>query len=261
MIYSNWESAFTGDRCASLPTMANVRDDELTSSVVDAYAHLLSLAAHEFRTPVSVVGGYLRMLQKDTDSPLSERQRKMVDEAFKACTRLVALVAEMSEVGKLDNNTAPVKTETFDLFTDLAEVARNVQEGLDRDVHLQLIGTTAGARMTGDRTRLLAAFDAFFKAVLREQPTAVTMVADRRLVKSENTTAAIVVIAREPDVQRAYQAVARPFDEHRGGVGLSLPLARRVVERAGGRLWAPTPDADDDRGLRSAVVVSLPLAE
>jgi len=203
----------------------------------------------------------LRMLQKDTESPLTERQLKMVDEAFKACTRLVALVAELSEVGKLDNNTAAVKTETFDLFTDLEHVARNVHGADDREVRLQLSGTNAGARMTGDRTRLASAFEAFFRAVLREQSTAVTMVADRRLIKSANTTAAIVVIARETDVQRAYDAVARPFDEYRGGVGLSLPIARRVVERAGGRVWSPTPDNDDDRGLRSAVVVSLPLPE
>jgi signal transduction histidine kinase len=241
--------------------VSKFHDDEPASPVVDAYAHLLSLAAHEFRTPASVVGGYLRMLQKDTESPLTERQQKMVDEAFKACTRLVALVGELSEVGKLDNNTAPVKSETFDLFADLAEVARNVQGGDDREVRLQLSGESAGARLTGDRTRLSSAFDAFFRAVLREQATAVTMVADRRLVKSANTTAAIVVIAREPDVQRAYDAIARPFDEHRGGVGLSLPIARRVVERAGGRVWSPTPDDDEDRGLRSAVVVSIPLPE
>jgi|KBSMisStandDraft_5_1062788.scaffolds.fasta_scaffold147401_2 signal transduction histidine kinase len=241
--------------------MSNVRDHETAASVVDAYAHLLSLAAHEFRTPASVVGGYLRMLQRDSESPLTERQLKMVDEAFKACTRLVALVAELSEVGKLDNNSAPVKTETFDLFTDLTDVASNVHAGEDREVHLQLSGMSAGARITGDRTRLTSAFDALFRAVLREQPTAVTMVADRRLVTSEHTTAAIVVIARETDLQRAYDAVARPFDEHRGGVGLSLPIARRVVERAGGRVWAPTPVDDDDRGLRSAVVVSIPLPE
>jgi signal transduction histidine kinase len=103
--------------------VSKFHDDEPASPVVDAYAHLLSLAAHEVRTPASVVGGYLRMLQKDTESPLSERQQKMVDEAFKACTRLVALFAEQSEVGKLDNNTAPLKAERFDLFTDLDDVA------------------------------------------------------------------------------------------------------------------------------------------
>jgi len=241
--------------------MSNAPDDQPASTTVDQYAHLLSLAAHEFRTPASVVGGYLRMLQKDTESPLTERQRKMVDEAFNACTRIVAIVAELSEIGKLDSNAAPVKTEVFDLFTDLVDVARTVQETASREVHLQLSGSAAGARMTGDRTRLVSAFDAFFRALLREQPTAATMVADRRLVKSEDTTAAIVIIAKETDVQRAYDAVAQPFDEHRGGVGLSLPIARRVVERAGGRVWAPTPHGDDDRGLRSAAIVSIPLPE
>ena len=45
----------------------------------ESYTQLLSLAVHEFRTPASVVGGYLRMLQGDTDAPLSERQQRMID--------------------------------------------------------------------------------------------------------------------------------------------------------------------------------------
>ena len=33
----------------------------------ESYPKLISLAVHELRTPASVVGGYLRMLQRDTD--------------------------------------------------------------------------------------------------------------------------------------------------------------------------------------------------
>ena len=234
---------------------------ESAPTVVNEFARLLSLAAHEFRTPASVVSGYLRMLQKETDAPLSERQRKMVDEAAKSCARMVALIAELSEVSKLDSNTAPVRAETFDLFTELEEVARNVQDGNDREVSLQLGGLSAGARITGDRHRLTAAFSAIFRALLREQPSATTVVADRRLVRTGDLHSAVVIIAKESDVQRAYEAVAQSFDEHRGGIGLSLPIARRVIERAGGRLWAPTPQDDADRGLRSAVIVTIPLPE
>ncbi|HUR33019.1 MAG TPA: HAMP domain-containing sensor histidine kinase [Vicinamibacterales bacterium] len=241
--------------------MSNRALDPSTSTLVTQYAHLLSLAAHEFRTPASVVGGYLRMLQKDTESPLSERQRKMIDEAARSCARLVALIGELSEVGKLDSNALPVRTDTFDLFADLEEVARNVHEAEDREVRLELSGVAAGAMVAGDRPRLSAAFGAFFRALLREQPTAVTMVCERRLVTDGTSTSAVVVIARESDVQRAYESPAQPFDEHRGGIGLSLPIARRVIERTGGRIWAPTPASDTDRGLRSALVVSIPLPE
>src|SRR6266536_6063873 len=72
-----------------------------TSSMVmnsrEQYPPLLSLAVHEFRTPASVVGGYLRMLQRDGDG-LSDRHRKMIDEAEKSCTRLVGLIAELSDI-------------------------------------------------------------------------------------------------------------------------------------------------------------------
>jgi signal transduction histidine kinase len=242
--------------------MSNVPDSgDANSAMMLRYAQLLSLAAHEFRTPASVVSGYLRMLQKDVEEPLTERQRKMVDEAAKSCARLVALVSELSELGRLDSNSAPVKDETFDLFAELDDVAGNVHEGEDREVKLQLSGRSAGARITADRLRLNAAFQAYFRALLREQPTAVTMVGDRRLVQETDRTSAVVTIARQDDVQRAYAATAQPFDDHRGGVGLSLPIARRIIERAGGRVWAPRPADEADRGLRSAVVISIPLAE
>jgi len=230
-------------------------------SVVEEYARLLALAAHEFRTPASVVGGYLRMLQKDTDTPLSERQRKMIDEAARSCARLVALVGELSDIGKLDSDTLPLQSEELDLFVQLEDVAANVHESTDREVRLQLSGSPSGARIKSDRQRLGTAFAAFFRALLREQPTAAVLMGDRRIVQTGDTISAVVVIAKEGDVQRAYNAVAQPFNENRGGVGLSLAIARRIVERTGGRVWAPEPRDEADRGLRSAAVISIPLAE
>src|SRR5207253_1746288 len=157
---------------------------------------LLSLAVHEFRTPATVVGGYLRMLQKDVQPPLDERQKKMVDEAAKSTARIVEIIAEMSDISKLDSGDAAVRREPFDLFT---------------------------------------------------------------VVRDAGGGSAVVAIAAAQAVQQSYERPRAPLEEKRSGLGLALPLARRVVERQGGEVWSPSGGSDSDS--RGAILFSVPLSE
>lgn len=213
---------------------------------------VLSLAAHEFRTPASVVGGYLRMLQRDQDPPLGDRQHRMVDEAARSCARLVELVAELSELGKLDGDTAVLASEPFDLFEMLGDVAADVHESSDRGVQLEIRGPASGAPVRGDRTRLSAAIAAVLRAILRERPGPGTVIADRRLVRDGVSTSATIVAGERELVLRGVHG-ATGFDELRGGLGLSLPIARLVIEKHGGRLESPA--GPDGHGV---AVVTIP---
>jgi K+-sensing histidine kinase KdpD len=236
--------------------------------------NLISQAVHELRSPASVVSGYLRMLQSDTETPLSDRQRKMVTEAEKSCARLVALIAELSEVGKIDDGLITMSRKKIDLFPLVAEVAKSVHEAEEREVIFEVRGQTVGALMAGDQDRLRAAFAAIFRAVLREKAGPCTVVADRRLVKNGTESSAVVVVADETAVLTAYNAPAASFDEKRGGVGLSIAIARRVIEAHGGRIWSPAfakgsgaagsagpeaPGIFDERAARSTALIALPL--
>lgn len=238
--------------------MAKPLDTQLPSTV-DDYARLLTFAAHELRTPASVVGGYLRMLQLENDADFASRGRMLVDEAAKSCARLVELLAQMSDIGKLDLNAAAAHIEQFDWFSDLPALAETIQEGRDRGIELAVTGEGHGAMLTGDRQRLTAGLGAILRAVLREQPMPVVVRADRRLVRANAQTTAVLIVARADDLERTLAAAQQPFDERRGGTGLSLPLARRAIERAGGRLWSPAR-TDTDLGLKSAVVIELPTS-
>ena len=70
---------------------------------------ILSLSVHEFRTPMTVVAGYIRMLLKDRAGPLSDQQRKLLEEAEKSCGRLTALLTEVSDLSNLEGGTAAVQ--------------------------------------------------------------------------------------------------------------------------------------------------------
>src|SRR5574342_1161935 len=76
---------------------------------------LLSLSVHEFRTPMTVVAGYIRMLLKDRAGPLSDQQRRLLEEAEKSCARLSALLVEMSDLAGLEAGTATFNKSAVDL--------------------------------------------------------------------------------------------------------------------------------------------------
>ena len=244
--------------------MPDVRDDPKLNRTADHYSKLLSLAVHEFRTPASVVSGYLRMLQRDSDPTLSDRQRKMVDEAGKSCARIIAIVDELSEIGKLDGGLITLSREPLDVFTLVEEVAELVHEAKDREVHLKLRGDDHGAPIAGDSPRLRSAFDAIFRAILREKLAGTTVVADRRLVSRDGRTSAVVIVSDEATVQEAYdREPVSFFFQKRGGLGLALPLAGRVIEGHGGRLSSPKPKPlfDQDSLARGSAIISLPITE
>jgi len=217
-----------------------------------SYLRLISLAVHEFRTPASVVAGYLRLLQRDATSELSGRQRKMIEEAERSCERLATLISELSDIQKLDTQRVEMNQQKFDLFRMLEKLASGVHEAQDRDVRFEVRGPSDGAPMRGDLTRLERAFSAIFRTIVREMPADTLVVAERRREGRDGASAAVVIVAAEKSVQTAYAAEPGPFDEHRGGLGLALPFARRIIERHGGRLWSPAGDG------RGAAIVSLP---
>src|SRR6187200_1081311 len=103
----------------------------------DLLPRVMSLAVHELRTRVTVVGGYLRMLLKEQAGPLTDRQKKMLEEAERSCSRLGALVAEMSEFGKLESGELALACQEFDLAGLAVELASGLHDGVDRGVQLE----------------------------------------------------------------------------------------------------------------------------
>jgi signal transduction histidine kinase len=232
-----------------------LRSDVVSNGVRASYPELMSLAVHELRTPASVVAGYLRMLQRLEDIGLGERERRMIAEAEKSCGRLIELIAELSEVSKIDDGRVAMVPKPIELFSLVRKVAETVHEAEDRG--LRLIVTGEGeAPIMGDAAKLTAAFQGIFRAILREQPAAGVVVADCRI----EDTSAVIVTSEQSAVAAAYAAPPAPFDELRGGLGLALPIARRVIDAHGGRIWSPAgPTAGDAGTVRSAAIMSFPM--
>jgi K+-sensing histidine kinase KdpD len=219
----------------------------------DHCARLLSLAVHEFRTPTAVVSGYLRMVLRHFGDGLTDQQRKLLEESEKACGTLSQLLADFSELSRLEQGTVGLSREAFSLGALLAEVASNVQEGKDRGLTVE-VDASPDLVVEADRSRLSVAIGSLMAAVLRERLQGARVVAVARLDGAPPS--ALVAFG---DAETAAGLIDDPearhhgFDEYRGGLGFRLPAAARIVEAHGGRLASPVAE----RG-RLSILMTLP---
>ena len=220
------------------------------------WPQLLSLAVHEFRTPMTVVAGYIRMLLKDRAGPVSDQQRRLLEEAEKSCTRLSALLTEMSELGALEKGAATFNKSGVDLRALLRDAAAGLPEITDREVRVEVSTGDGAATLQGDPIRLRAAFTSVLYGLRRELVASPRLLVRESIRRDGGRTVSWIAIGDEEQID-ALQAAApdalTPFDEWRGGVGLSLAIARRVVNAHGGTMWSPA------NGAKAAAVIMIPI--
>lgn len=220
-------------------------------------SRLLSLAVHELRTPVSVATGYLRMLLQFHRQALTDEQRKFVTEAAQSCGRLGDLLADLSALSKLLGTEVSLKREEVAIFSLAAEVAASITEGPERGVRLEVRGADGTVLVAGDRTWLQTALRSLLAATVRERIQPGTILLECRAFSTGRDRRAVVAIGEEAACSALVTLPPSrwaPFDQWRGGVGFTLPIAAEVLAAHRGRIGslAGAP-------RHSAVAIGLPL--
>jgi signal transduction histidine kinase len=219
------------------------------------WPRLLSLSVHEFRTPMTVVAGYVRMLLKERAGPLSDQQRRLLEEAEKSCGRLSALLVEMSDLANLEAGTATFNRSAVDLRGVLIDAIASLPPAADRPVEIHLSTSNGQAPVEADPVRLKTAFSSVLYALRRELVTSNQLFVKEREGEFRGTPVSWIAIGDAEHIDELETATSESlttFDEWRGGCGLSLAVARRVIDAHGGSMWSP------GQGTKAGAVVVLP---
>jgi K+-sensing histidine kinase KdpD len=228
---------------------------------------LLSHTVHEFRTPLSVILGYLRMVLKDPSNSLDGRYRKMLEDVEKSVGRLGHLVTEMSELSQLAKGEITLRHEPVSLPALLKDAAAALPEAPDE--RRTAITIEAGRQQTmirGDATWLKRAFTSILFALRRE-----VVESDQLLIREHTGTfkGERVVWIRIAEPQHIDEPGSLgTFNEWRGGCGLSLVTARTIISAHDGAIFAPSdqltkdPDSDDwkTENVKAAASIVFPLS-
>lgn len=221
-------------------------------SIDDDHQRLLSLLAHEMRSPGAVVAGYLRMLKGPSTSDMPGREQKMIEEANRSCGRLLHIVQELSDFGELSSN-GDLPLSPVSLFSVAEDVISAASED-GTDVTFVVDDADRDVMIDGHEARLKQAIGALVAALVRERGNA--PVETRAFVYREGKSLALLTFGEPGSVVSAGEVLAHqqmPFDRFRGGMGLALPIAHRIVEAHRGNLWGMP-------GSRATCALALPLS-
>ena len=226
-----------------------------TSPSDPKWPRLLGLAVHELRAPMTVVAGYIRMLLKDPAGGLTDHQRRLLGEAEKSCGRLSALLLEMSDLANLEAATATFNRGQVDVHALLADAITALPQVPDREVQVRLAPAAGSSSAQGDPVRLKTAFTSLLTALGRELVTSTELFVRQRAGEYEGRPATWIAMGDAEHIdalEHATPASLAVFDEWRGGCGLSLAVARRVLDGHGGAMWSPGD------GSRAGAVMVIP---
>lgn len=220
---------------------------------------LVLYLAHDIRTPLTSVIGYLSLLDEAPDLP-AEQRAKYVRVTLEKAQRLEKLVNEFFEIARYDLQQTSLEKERVDLCYLLVQMKEEFYPILSKKGNTALLRAEEDLYVTGDPAKLARVFNNILKnaAAYSAPHTEILIEAARR---GEN--AVITIQDQGPTIPaEKLSAIFERFyrlDEARtsdtGGAGLGLAIAREIVTLHGGTIAA------DSREGVTTFTVTLPARE
>jgi PAS domain S-box-containing protein len=217
----------------------------------------LNLASHELRGPLSVLRGYISMVEDGT-LPV-DRFPEFVPLLSAKLRQIELLVTQMLDTARLESGRLTLRGETFDLGAMVAQIFESFRP-LASDRHtLELVAPDRPVMVTADRQRLEIVVSNLVDNAIKYSPKGGAVAC---LVAATASRAFVSVrdhglgIAREdlPKLFMPFGRIVTSDNAHISGTGLGLYLAREVLQQQGGDILV---ESTLDRGSR--FTVTLPL--
>jgi len=223
-----------GELAASFNAMAAALDE-----ADDVRRRLVTDLAHELRTPLSNLRGYVEGLEDgvfELDAATRQALGRQVE-------RLERLVMDLSTLHDLEAGQVPVEAGRIDVAELVRASAAAVRRRFDdRGIELVVAAPTGGAWATADAVRTGQVLENLLDNAYRHTPTGGRVEAvvgsDAGAVRVEvrDTGPGVPERDREAIFRRFYQSdPARPAGTGAGS-GVGLTIAKALVERQGGTI-------------------------
>lgn len=233
----------------------------------------VSVAAHELKTPLTLIEGYTSMMRDMLDASGQTQFDSLLVGMNKGVDRLHEIINDMIDVSLIDNDLLSLSFQKINIQHILnllqTELAESIQ---DRKQTLKVkIFEGIDTWLFADTERLFQAINNVLVNAIKYTPDGGKISVDGRLLPGF-----IEVLVTDTGIGVAQEHQSTIFEKFAqlgranlhssgktkfkgGGPGLGLPIARGIIEAHGGTIWVESPGFDEEKCPGATFHILIPI--
>lgn len=232
----------------------------------------ISVAAHELKTPITLIEGYASMLDDLMKAGKSVNLDSLLAGMNTGIRRLRSIVDDMIDVSMIDNNLLKLNFQPMQVSQILETLKLEVENSINnRRLTLDIQNFNGNKQwIYVDHARLKQAFRNILNNAIKFTPDGGTITINGRLLSGF-----IEVTIKDTGIGISHDDQAIIFEKFGqlgrvdlhssgktkfkgGGPGLGLPIARGILEAHGGSIWVESPGNDEKTCPGSTFHIMIP---
>jgi signal transduction histidine kinase len=274
--------ASLGEQAPSLSSAeAIARDLEQLRDRFRKTANALASAAHDLKTPLAILNGYIELLQSEKLGPLNDRQREVMTDMFSSGQRLQRFIQDFLTFSVLEIGELRVQFVEGDMNVCLSEVCRIWSNRFqDRGLALYFLANDKLTSFPFDAPKIQRVISNLLENACKYTPQGGTVWLHaephmwerrtgtnssgngdrRRQAMNVPNSVKVSVSDTGPGIRPEFQLeifddfFRLPGTESAEGMGLGLAIARRLLQSMGGKIWV-----ESEPGAGSKFSFLIPL--
>ncbi len=253
--------------------VGTIEDITESRAIAQMKNEFISIVSHELRTPLTAIHGSLGLLANGVYDRKPQRGKQMLQIAATQTERLVRLVNDILDLGRLESGRVTLIKQSYDAAALMLQAADGMRGNAEQN-NITLSVNTINIEIWVDPDAIVQTFTNLISNAIKFSPHGSTILLSGELISNNISTPGQNLTELEDYVLFSvkdrgrgipsdkletifgqFQQVDASDSRQKGGTGLGLAICRSIIQQHGGKIWA-----ESILGEGSTFYFTLPLS-
>ena len=243
-------------------TIITIHDETKRQELENMKVDFVSMAAHELRTPLATIRGYLELITYKIGKSAPSEVMNYLNKSLRSTTELGGLIANLLDVTRIERGGLVFNFEKVDIAVELQQAIHDVSfNAKDKNISLIYDGASQGCLVIADQIALHEVINNILTNAIKytklNDRVSVSLLrqGDHYSVSIKDTGIGIPKQAL-PNLFTKFYRVHAGLNSGSTGTGLGLFIAKSIIERHHG-----TISVVSEEGVGSTFTFTIPVLD